>query len=183
LSLTVIKTQLPDVLLLEPQVFEDERGYFFESYNEREFAKKTGIEARFVQDNLSCSLKNVLRGLHYQIHQPQAKLVRIIAGKVWDVAVDIRRSSPTFGKWTAHVLSADNRHMLWIPEGFAHGFYVLEGRAECIYKTTAYYDRAGERCLFWNDPDLDIPWPLKGEPILSVRDRQGARFATAEVFP
>jgi len=179
----IIQTAIPDVLLLEPKVFGDERGFFFESYNERDFTEKTGVNVRFVQDNHSRSAKNVLRGLHYQIRQPQGKLVRVTAGEVYDVAVDIRRSSPTFGKWTAHVLSDKNKRMLWVPEGFAHGFLVTSDHAEFLYKTTDYWAPAFERCIAWNDPELNIPWPLHGEPVLSVKDRQGLRFRDAEVFP
>lgn len=181
--MNIIQTAIPDVLLLEPKVFGDERGFFFESYNERDFTEKTGVNVRFVQDNHSRSAKNVLRGLHYQIRQPQGKLVRVTAGEVYDVAVDIRRSSPTFGKWTAHVLSDKNKRMLWVPEGFAHGFLVTSDHAEFLYKTTDYWAPAFERCIAWNDPELNIPWPLHGEPVLSVKDRQGLRFRDAEVFP
>lgn len=181
--MNIIQTAIPDVLLLEPKVFGDERGFFFESYNERDFTEKTGVNVRFVQDNHSRSAKNVLRGLHYQIRQPQGKLVRVTAGEVYDVVVDIRRSSPTFGKWTAHVLSDKNKRMLWVPEGFAHGFLVTSDHAEFLYKTTDYWATAFERCIAWNDPELNIPWPLHGEPVLSVKDRQGLRFRDAEVFP
>ncbi len=163
-------------------MFGDERGFFFESYNEREFAEKTGINVRFVQDNHSRSAKNVLRGLHYQIRQPQGKLVRVIRGEVYDVAVDIRRSSSTFGKWTANVLSEQNRRMLWIPPGFAHGFLVTSDYAEFLYKTTDYWAPSFERCIAWNDPELCISWPLQGEPALSDKDRNGLPFNAAEVF-
>lgn len=181
--MNVIQAGIPGILILEPKVFGDERGFFFESYNEREFVEKTGVNVRFVQDNHSRSAKNVLRGLHYQIQQPQGKLVRVIRGEVYDVAVDIRRSSPTFGKWTANVLSDQNRRMLWIPPGFAHGFLVTSDYAEFIYKTTDYWTPAHERCISWNDPQLNIPWPLSGEPALSSKDRQGLTLRMAEVFP
>jgi dTDP-4-dehydrorhamnose 3,5-epimerase len=181
--MNVVKTGLPDVLILEPKVFGDARGFFYESYNEREFHEKTGHTVRFVQDNHSRSMKNVLRGLHYQIRQPQGKLVRVTAGEVYDVAVDIRRSSPTFGQWAAITLSAANKRMLWIPPGFAHGFLVTSDHAEFSYKTTDYWAPQHERCIAWNDPQLNISWPLDGEPVLSAKDRQGSAFANAEVFP
>jgi len=179
----IIQTGLPEVLILEPKVFGDDRGFFYESYNERDFIEKTGIDAHFVQDNHSRSAKNVLRGLHYQIRQPQGKLVRVIAGEVYDVAVDIRRSSPTFGKWTGHILSDKNKHILWVPAGFAHGFVVISDYAEFLYKTTDYWAPAFERCIIWNDPQLNIAWPLQGEPVLSAKDRQGVPLSRAEVFP
>lgn len=178
----VTPTSLPEVLLIEPQVFGDERGFFFESFNERAFAEKTGIQAKFVQDNHSRSAKNVLRGLHYQIKQPQGKLVRVISGEVFDVAVDLRKSSPTFGNWASTNLSAENKHMLWVPEGFAHGFLVLSESAEFLYKTTNYYAPAHERCVVWNDPDIGIQWPLQDVPLLSAKDRQGCSLRNAEVF-
>ena len=178
----VTPTSLPEVLLIEPQVFGDERGFFFESFNERAFAEKTGIQSKFVQDNHSRSAKNVLRGLHYQIKQPQGKLVRVISGEVFDVAVDLRKNSPTFGKWTSSNLSAENKRMLWVPEGFAHGFLVLSESAEFLYKTTDYYAPAHERCVVWNDPDIGIQWPLQDAPLLSVKDRQGCALRNAEVF-
>ncbi len=180
--MNVVTASIPDVLILEPKVFGDERGFFYESFNEREFTEKTGISTRFVQDNHSRSAKNVLRGLHYQIQQPQGKLVRVIFGSVYDVAVDLRRSSPTFGQWTANVLSDQNKHTLWIPAGFAHGFLVTSDYAEFIYKTTDYWAPSFERSIVWNDPDLDISWPLQGEPALSDKDRKGSPFNTAEVF-
>lgn len=179
----VTPTSLPDVLLIEPQVFGDERGFFFESFNERTFSKKTGIQARFVQDNHSRSARNVLRGLHYQIKQPQGKLVRVISGSVFDVAVDLRKSSPTFGKWTGTILSAENKQLLWIPEGFAHGFLVLSETADFLYKTAGYYAPVYERCVSWNDPDLGIAWPLQGEPLVSAKDQQGVALRDAEAFP
>ena len=178
----VIRSTLPDVLILEPKVYGDERGFFFESYNEKVLAEVAGITAHFVQDNHSRSAKNVLRGLHYQIKQPQGKLVRVIAGEVFDVAVDIRKNSPTFGKWAGFNLSADNKRMAWVPPGFAHGFLVLSDYAEFLYKTTDYWAPEHERCIAWNDPDLGIQWPLSGEVQLSGKDRQGEAFSAAEVF-
>jgi dTDP-4-dehydrorhamnose 3,5-epimerase len=175
-------TSLRDVLAIEPRVFEDARGYFFESWNERAF-EAAGIRARFVQDNHSRSARNVLRGLHYQIGRPQGKLVRVAAGEVFDVAVDLRRSSPSFGRWEGMRLSAHNRRMLWIPPGFAHGFLVLSEHAEFLYKTTDYWAREAERTLRWDDPDLGIDWPLHGPPILSPKDMGGQRFADAETYP
>jgi dTDP-4-dehydrorhamnose 3,5-epimerase len=179
----IIPSDIPEVLILEPKVFGDDRGFFFESYNERDFIEKTGVNVRFVQDNHSRSAKNVLRGLHYQIRQPQGKLVRVIRGEVYDVAVDIRRSSPTFGKWTTNVLSDQNKRMLWVPPGFAHGFIVTSDYAEFLYKTTDYWAPSFERCIVWNDPELAITWPIQGEPALSDKDRLGLRFRDAEVFP
>jgi dTDP-4-dehydrorhamnose 3,5-epimerase len=179
----IIPTEIPDVLILEPRVFEDDRGFFYESYNQKLFQDKTGIDAHFVQDNHSCSVKNVLRGLHYQIQQPQGKLVRVAVGSVLDVAVDLRQSSPTFGKWVSCILSTDNRRQLWIPEGFAHGFLVLSERAEFLYKTTDYYAPQHERTLLWNDRDLGIDWSVMTEPILSPKDRAGQPFKAAETFP
>ena len=175
-------TAIPDVLIIEPKVFGDERGFFFESYNERAFAEATGIAAKFVQDNHSRSVKNTLRGLHYQIQQAQGKLVRVVAGEVFDVVVDIRRSSPTFGQWVGEKLSADNKKMMWIPAGLAHGFAVLSDYADFLYKTTDYWAPQHERTLLWNDPDLAIAWPLAGEPILAAKDRAGKRLSEAEVF-
>lgn len=175
--------RLPDVQLIEPQVFEDERGFFFESYNQRIFENLVGYSVNFVQDNHSRSASHVLRGLHYQILQPQGKLIRVVAGAVWDVAVDLRRSSPTFGQWAGNMLSADNKHMLWIPPGFAHGFVVLSETADCLYKTTDYWAPEHERTILWNDPDLSIDWQLAGAaPVLSARDQAGIRFKDAEVF-
>ena len=181
--MNVTKAAIPDLLIIDPKVFGDERGFFYESYNERDFAEKTGITARFVQDNHSRSAKNVLRGLHYQIKQPQGKLVHVTIGEAYDVAVDIRRSSPSFGKWTAHVLSDKNKRTLWVPPGFAHGFLVTSDYAEVQYKTTDYWAPQHERCILWNDSHLNIPWPLQGEPALSSKDRQGLPFDKAEVFP
>jgi len=178
----VTPTAIPDVLLIEPRVFADERGFFFECFNEREFRKQTGIIPKFVQDNHSRSVKNTVRGLHYQIHQPQAKLVRVVLGEVFDVVVDIRRRSPTFRKWVGVHLSAENKQVLWIPEGFAHGFAVLSDIADFIYKTSDYYAPQHERTIMWNDPDLGINWPIAGEPILAPKDKVGKRFTEAEVF-
>lgn len=179
----VTPTSIPDVLLIEPRIFGDERGFFFESHNDRVFAEHTGIKARFVQDNHSRSVRNVLRGLHYQIRQPQGKLIRVVAGSVFDVAVDLRRSSATFGKWTGTVLSAENHRMLWIPPGFAHGFLVTSDSAECLYKTTDYWAPEHERCLAWNDPKLGIEWPLQGATIVSAKDQLGMNLVNAESFP
>ncbi|CUQ68082.1 dTDP-4-dehydrorhamnose 3,5-epimerase [Candidatus Nitrospira inopinata] len=173
---------IPDVVLLEPRVFGDNRGFFFESFNQARFEAAIGKPIAFVQDNHSRSVKGVLRGLHYQIRQPQGKLVRIVVGAVFDVAVDLRRSSPTFGQWVGEILSAENKRQLWIPEGFAHGFVVLSEVAECLYKTTDYYAPEHERCLIWNDPTVGITWPLEGVPILSSKDRQGVTFDRAERF-
>jgi len=176
------ETGLPGLLILEPKVFGDARGFFFESHNQRRFEQLTGVTAGFVQDNHSRSARNVLRGLHYQIKQPQGKLVRAVAGEVFDVAVDIRRSSPTFGKWFGTRLSAENKKMMWIPVGFAHGFVVLSDHAEFLYKTTDYWAPEHERCIAWNDPTLAIDWPLQGEPLLSAKDAAGRPFPEAEVF-
>jgi len=181
--MNVIRTELPDVLMIEPKVFGDERGFFFECYNERQWKEATGLDVKFVQDNHSRSLGGVLRGLHYQIRQPQGKLVRVISGEVFDVAVDIRKSSPFFGRWTGAYLSAENKRLLWIPAGFAHGFLVVSEAAEFVDKTTDDYAPEHERCIIWNDPDLSIDWPLKGEPVLSAKDAKGVLFKDAEVFP
>jgi dTDP-4-dehydrorhamnose 3,5-epimerase len=180
--LKVISTVIADVLLIEPKVYGDARGCFFESFNERAFAAATGVAARFVQDNHSRSAKNVLRGLHYQIRQPQGKLVRVVAGEVYDVAVDLRRGSHSFGSWCATLLTAENRRMVWIPPGFAHGFLVLSAAAEFLYKTTDYWAPQHERRLMWNDPALGIAWPLAGEPVIAAKDRAGKCLAEAEVF-
>ena len=173
---------LPEVVLLQPRVFGDHRGDFFESYNEREFRELTGVDATFVQDNHSGSRAHVLRGLHYQIRQPQGKLVRVVTGEVFDVAVDMRRSSPSFGRWIGARLSAATRDMLWVPPGFAHGFYVLSERAEFLYKATDYWAPEHERTLLWNDPALGIAWPLSGPPILNAKDSAGRPLAHAEVY-
>lgn len=177
-----VATDIPGLVILEPRVFGDERGFFFESYNRRAFRDATGEDPDFVQDNHSRSARNVLRGLHYQVRQPQGKLVRVVAGEVWDVAVDLRRSSPTFGRWVGVTLSAANRRMLWVPVGFAHGFVVVSDGAEFLYKTTDYYAPEHERSLLWNDPALAIPWPLQGEPILKPGDANGTPLARAETF-
>jgi dTDP-4-dehydrorhamnose 3,5-epimerase len=176
------KTEIPDVLIIEPKVFGDDRGFFFESFNERCFAELTGISPRFVQDNHSRSARNVLRGLHYQIRQPQGKLVRVTSGEVFDVAVDMRRSSPTFGRWVGVTLSAENKRQLWIPEGFAHGFVVTSESAEFLYKTTDYWAPEYERSVRWDDPAIGIRWPLQGTPQLSAKDQAGVPLAEAETF-
>lgn len=178
----IIQTEIPDVVIIEPAVFGDDRGFFYESYNKQKFQQATGIECGFVQDNHSRSSKDVLRGLHYQIKHPQGKLVRVVQGGVFDVAVDIRRTSQTFGKWVGVELSAENKRQLWIPEGFAHGFLVTTEKAEFLYKTTDYYAPEYERCIRWNDQGLSINWPIDGEPIVSQKDAQGASFSDAEVF-
>lgn len=176
-----IPTSLPDVFILEPRVFGDERGFFLESYNEGVFAE-LGIGDRFVQDNHSRSVKDVLRGLHYQIKQVQGKLVRVVEGEVMDIAVDLRRSSRTFGKWAAVRLSGENNRMIWIPHGFAHGFHVVSPFAHVLYKSTGYYAPEHERTVIWNDPDLKIDWEVAGEPILSAKDQQGVLLRNAECF-
>jgi dTDP-4-dehydrorhamnose 3,5-epimerase len=178
-----LATAIPDVLVIEPTVFGDPRGFFFESWNRRDFASLAGRDVEFVQDNHSASARNVLRGLHYQLHRPQGKLVRVTAGEVFDVAVDLRRSSPTFGRWVGERLSAENRRMLWVPPGFAHGFLVLSEMAEFLYKATDYYAPENERSLLWNDPALGIAWPLEGDPVLKARDAAGAPLAQAETYP
>ncbi len=174
---------IPDVWLLEPRVFGDGRGFFFESFNQRVFTELSGRATHFVQDNHSRSARNVLRGLHYQIKQPQAKLVRVLTGEIFDVAVDLRRSSDTFGKWVGQVLSADNHFQAWIPEGFAHGFLVLSEFAEVLYKTTDYWAPEHERCIAWNDSGIAIDWPHGISPVLSGKDQQGLSLREAEVFP
>jgi dTDP-4-dehydrorhamnose 3,5-epimerase len=175
-------TAIPDVLIIEPKVFGDERGFFYESFNARSFAEQTGVNAQFVQDNHSKSVKGVLRGLHYQIQQPQGKLVRVVAGEVFDVAVDIRKQSPTFGQWVGVVLSAENKRQMWVPEGFAHGFLVTSESAEFLYKTTNYYAPEFERSIVWNDPAIGIQWPIAGEPTLSNKDKAANTLNEAEVF-
>ena len=170
---------IPEVVLIEPKVFGDARGFFFESFNQKAFNEATGTNHQFVQDNHSRSAKGVLRGLHYQIQQPKGKLVRVVRGAVFDVAVDIRKSSPTFGRWVGAELSEDNQHQLWVPPGFAHGFLVLSDLADFLYKTTDYYAPQYERSILWNDSDLNIDWPI-GEPILSNKDRQGLKFNSAD---
>lgn len=173
---------IPDVVLFEPKVFGDERGFFYESFNQRTFEEVIGRPVQFVQDNHSRSTKGVLRGLHYQVQQAQGKLVRVVQGEVFDVAVDIRRSSVTFGQWVGAHLSAENKRQLWVPEGFAHGFVVLTETAEFLYKTTDYYAPAYERCIRWDDPEVGVDWPISEAPALSAKDQQGALLAQAEVF-
>lgn len=182
MSLNVIRTEIPDVLIIEPKVFGDSRGFFFESYNAKQFEEATGVTRTFVQDNHSRSSRNVLRGLHYQIQHPQGKLVRVVVGEVFDVAVDLRKGSPTFGKWVGAMLSGENKRQLWVPEGFAHGFVVVSDSAEFLYKTTDYWYPEHERSLLWNDDSIGIEWPVEGEPILATKDAQGKRLAEAEVF-
>lgn len=182
MNLTVTPTSLPEVLILEPRVFGDDRGFFFVSFNARAFEEATGLKREFVQDNHSRSARNVLRGLHYQVQQPQGKLVRVVAGEVFDVAVDIRRSSSNFGKWVGVRLSAENKRQLWMPEGFAHGFVVISESAEFLYKTTDYYAPAHERSIVWDDPEIGIKWPIEGEPLLAGKDRDAPRLTEAEVF-
>lgn len=177
-----IQTAIPDLLIIEPKVFGDDRGFFFESFNRRKFAELAGREVDFVQDNHSRSARNVLRGLHYQIQHPQGKLVRVVQGAVLDVAVDIRKSSPAFGQHVALELSAENKRMFWIPEGFAHGFVVLSDAAEFLYKTTDYWSPEHERCIRWDDSALAIDWKLCAAPVLSAKDAQGKPFRDAEVF-
>jgi dTDP-4-dehydrorhamnose 3,5-epimerase len=177
-----ISTAIPDVLIIEPQIFSDDRGFFFESFNRHKFVEIVGHDMDFVQDNHSCSAKNVLRGLHYQIRHPQGKLVRVIRGNVFDVAVDIRRSSLTFGKHVSAELSAENKRMMWIPEGFAHGFVVLSDTAEFLYKTTDYWYPEHERCIRWDDPELNIDWTLQAVPLVSVKDAKGSLLQQAETF-
>ena len=178
-----IATAIPDILIIEPAVFGDARGFFFESWNRRAFADLVGRDVQFVQDNHSASARGVLRGLHYQVKQAQGKLVRVVAGEVYDVAVDLRRSSPTFGRWVGERLSAQNRRMMWVPVGFAHGFVVISESAEFLYKTTDYYAPEHERTLLWNDPAVGIGWPLEAAPLLKPRDAAGTPLAQAETFP
>lgn len=178
----VEETKIPGVLVLEPKVFGDERGLFFESFNQRRWKEATGLDTVFVQENHSRSVKNVLRGLHYQIKQAQGKLVRVIAGEVFDVAIDLRKSSPTFGQWTGIRLSAENKKQFWIPPGFGHGFVVLSEVAEFLYLTTDYYAPEHERAIIWNDPDLAIAWPFEGTPVLSAKDQAAPKFRDAEVY-
>ena len=182
--MNIIQTTLPGVLLIEPKVFGDERGFFFESFNALAFAQATGVTAPFVQDNHSHSGKGVLRGLHYQIEQAQGKLVRAVTGEVYDAVVDLRRSSPTFGRCEGFVLSAQNKRMLWVPPGFGHGYYVMSESTDFLYKTTDYYAPQHERCVLWNDPAVGVPWPLSGgEPILSGKAKLGLRLVGAPVYP
>jgi len=180
--MNIIRTAIPGLLVIEPDVFGDERGFFYESFNQRVWEEKTGLKTVFVQDNHSRSKHNVLRGLHYQEKQPQGKLIRVIIGEVYDVAVDIRQNSPTFGRWEAVILSAENKRLLWIPEGFAHGFLVLSEVAEFLYKTTDYWAPQYERAIIWNDPTLAIEWPLQGEPNLSAKDKAGKKWEEIKNF-
>jgi len=179
---TVTPTEIPDVLILEPKIFRDARGFFLESFNARDFALATGKEQHFVQDNHSKSSENVLRGLHYQIKNPQGKLVRVTEGEIYDVVVDLRRSSKTFGKWVGVALSSTNMKQLWVPEGFAHGFVVTSAEAQLLYKTTDYWSPDHERSLLWSDPSLGIKWPIKGKPILAKKDEEGRLFVDSEHF-
>lgn len=178
----IVQMDIPEVLLIEPKVFGDDRGFFFESFNQRDFEAAVGRSVDFVQDNHSSSVKGVLRGLHYQLNNPQGKLVRICLGEVYDVAVDMRKSSPTFGKWVGAYLSAENKKQLWIPEGFAHGFVVVSEFAEFLYKTTNYYDPSSERSVAWNDPDLNIAWPAGTTPTLSAKDQAACSLDAADYF-
>jgi dTDP-4-dehydrorhamnose 3,5-epimerase len=181
--MNVVKTSIPDILIIEPKVFGDERGFFFESFNAQAFETATGLKnVQFVQDNHSKSAKNVLRGLHYQIEQPQGKLVRVTAGEVFDVAVDMRRTSATFGQWVGVILSAENKRQMWVPAGFAHGFLVLSEFAEFLYKTTDFYAPVHECCVKWDDPTIAIKWPLQGEPLLSAKDSLGLALNDAKTF-
>ncbi len=181
--MTITPTKIPDVFIIEPKVFGDERGFFFESFNQKNFTEKTGITSEFVQDNHSRSVQGVLRGLHYQIQQTQGKLLRVVVGEIFDVAVDMRKSSPTFGQWVGCILSAENKRQFWVPPGLAHGFLVTSDIAEVLYKTTDYYAPNYERSLLWNDPEVGIDWPLEGiTPILSAKDQAGQPLQTAEFF-
>lgn len=180
--MNITRLRIPEVLLIEPRVFEDARGFFFESFNEKVFAGEAGLKAHFVQDDVSRSIKHVLRGLHYQISNPQGKLIRVSAGEIFDVAVDIRKGSPTFGQWVGSRLRAEAKQSIWIPAGFAHGFLVLSDFADVLYKVTDYWNPQAERRILWSDPDLDIRWPLAGEPILSEVDSVAKRFRDAELF-
>lgn len=177
-----IPTAIPDVLILEPKVFGDARGFFFESFNQRAFCQATGLDLDFVQDNHSRSARGVLRGMHYQLKQPQGKLVRVVRGSVFDVAVDLRKDSPTFGRWVGAELSEHNHRQMWVPAGFAHGFLVTSDLADFLYKTTDYYAPEYERCIAWNDPTIAIQWPLDGSPVLSAKDQQGVPLTQAEVY-
>ena len=178
----VTPTAIPDVLIIEPKVFGDARGFFFESFNQKAFNEATGLDVNFVQDNHSRSAKGVLRGLHYQVQQPQGKLVRVVGGAVFDVAVDIRKDSPTFGKWVGVELSEDNHRQMWVPPGFAHGFLVISDNADFLYKTTNYYSPEHERCIAWNDPTIGIDWPIDQNPSLSAKDQQGLAVGDAQTF-
>ena len=179
----IIPTSIPEVLIIEPNIASDSRGFFFESFNEKKFSQSTGLNVRFVQDNHSQSTKGVLRGLHYQIQQPQGKLVRVVRGAVFDVVVDIRRSSPTFGQWAGAELTEENCRQLWAPIGFAHGFLVLSNRADFLYKTTDYYAPQFERSILWNDPNIGIQWPLNKEPRLSIKDKASLLLEQADTYP
>lgn len=181
--MNVTATAIPDVLIVEPKIFGDDRGFFYESFNQRVWQEVTGLNNSFVQSNHSKSGKGVLRGLHYQIKQPQGKLVRVVVGEVFDVAVDLRKSSPTFGKWVGEFLSAENKKMLWVPEGFGHGFVVVSDSAEFLYKTTDYYAPEHERCIIWNDPTIGIDWQIKEDPVLSAKDSEGVSLQHADVYP
>lgn len=181
--MNIITTEIPDVLIIEPKVFADDRGFFYESFNARAFREAAGFHAEFVQDNHSRSQRDVLRGLHYQLEHPQGKLVRVTAGEILDISVDIRQSSPTFGRWVAVRLSAQNNRQLWMPAGFAHGFVVLSDFAEVLYKTTDYYTPSAERCIRWDDPDLAIDWQIAEPPQLSAKDQAGKRLKEADLFP
>ena len=180
--MNIIPTEIPDVLIVEPKVFGDDRGFFMESFNQKKWDAATGLKTTFVQDNHSRSSQGVLRGLHYQLQQPQGKLVRCVAGEVFDVAVDIRKSSPTFGKWVGEMLSAENKRQFWVPEGFAHGFLVLSDSAEVLYKTTDYYAPQHERCIRWDDPELGIKWPWQGGLVLSQKDAAASLLSSAQLF-
>lgn len=179
----VTPSALPEVMVIEPRVFGDDRGFFLESYNRRAFKEATGVDADFVQDNHSRSARNVLRGLHYQIKQAQGKLVKVVSGEMFDVAVDLRRSSPRYGRWMGLHLSAENKRMLWIPPGFAHGFLALSDSTEVLYKATDYYAPEHERCVLWSDPEIGIEWPLAGAPVVSEKDKRGVALKLAETFP
>ena len=181
--MNAVPCEIPDVFILEPRVFGDDRGFFFESFNAHSFREKTGFDGQFVQDNHSKSVKHVLRGLHYQIQHAQGKLVRVLVGEIYDVAVDIRRSSATFGQWVGKTLSAENKHQIWVPPGFAHGFVVTSDVAEVLYKTTDYYAPEHERSILWNDPDLGITWPINDAPTLSGKDQAASLLHSAEVYP
>lgn len=181
-TMQITPTAIPEILVLEPRVFGDDRGFFYESFNQREWENQTALKTQFVQHNHSRSQKNVLRGLHYQILQPQGKLVRVIVGEIFDVAVDLRRTSSTFGRWVGIYLSSENKKSLWIPEGFGHGFLVISDAAEVIYSATDFYSPENERCILWNDNDIGINWPLESSPLLSDKDRQGTCFAKADVY-
>ena len=181
--MNTMPTAIPDVWILEPRVFHDGRGFFFESFNQRAFEAATQTAYTFVQDNHSRSVQHTLRGLHYQLEQAQGKLIRVVQGKIYDAVVDLRQSSPTYGQWVGITLDSKTQHQLWVPPGFAHGFYVVSPMAEVLYKTTDYYHPASERTLMWNDPQLAIPWPLGGTPILSTKDQRGQSFAEVERFP